>query len=113
MELEYIGDIKDDVYNMISNENKRNPILKSCIARVIYENDYYMSDERPIERDCHYIAIGAYAIETNNFDELIDDIIQEIKRSIDAIESGEYDNELTEEDKRYIFEDIEKIKNKL
>lgn len=25
-----------------------------------------MSDEKPIERDCHYIAIRAYAIETNN-----------------------------------------------
>lgn len=124
MELEYIEDIKDDIINMITNDLKRRDAFESCVSRVVFENDYYMSDEMPIERDCHYIAIGAYAVESNNTKNLPDEVsitglldsnsknlLDEIKRSIGVIKSGAYDNSLTEEDKKYIFEDIKLIES--
>lgn len=124
MELQYIEDIKDDIINMITNDLKRRDAFESCVSRVVFENDYYMSDEMPIERDCHYIAIGAYAVESNNTKNLPDEVsitglldsnsknlLDEIKRSIGVIKSGAYDNSLTEEDKKYIFEDIKLIES--
>ncbi|MDU4860750.1 MAG: hypothetical protein E6356_17775 [Terrisporobacter othiniensis] len=124
MELEYIEDIKDDIINMITNDLKRRDAFESCVSRVVFENDYYMSDEMPIERDCHYIAIGAYAVESNNTKNLPDEVsitglldsnsknlLDEIKRSIGVIKSGAYDDSLTEEDKKYIFEDIKLIES--
>ena len=85
--------------------------FKVGVARVIYENDYYMSDERPVEKDCHYIAIGAYAVESNNIDELEGMVLDEIKRSINTIESGKYNDSFSEEDEVCIYDDINKIKN--
>lgn len=124
MELEYFEDIKDDIINMITNDLKRKDPFKYCVSRVVFENDYYMSDEMPIERDCHYIAIGAYAVESNNTKNLpkmvsitglsdsnSKNLLDEIKRSIEVIKSGAYDNSLTEEDKKYIFEDIKSIES--
>ena len=124
MELEYIEDIKDDIINMITNDLKRRDAFESCVSRVVFENDYYMSDEMPIERDCHYIAIGAYAVESNNTKNLPDEVsitglldsnsknlLDEIKRSIGVIKSGAYDDSLTEEDNIYIFEDIKLIES--
>jgi len=109
MELEYI-EIKDDIFNMVSNESKRNPIFKSCIARAIHENDYYMSIERPIECACYYIAIGVYVATTDNIDNVDSNVLNRIKQSYDIINSGRYDKYLTDEDKDYIKEDIEMIK---
>lgn len=111
MELEYLEEIKDDVISMIKSTMSYNETFKVGVARVIFENDYYMSDERPIEKDCHYISIGAYAVESNNIDELECDVIAEIKRSVNTIESGKYNDNLTDEDKNYIYDDINKIKN--
>lgn len=37
--------------------------------------------------------------------------LDEIKRSIEVIKSGAYDNSLTQEDKKYIFEDIKLIES--
>ena len=124
MELEYLEEIKDDVTSLINSSLKSCSEFKSCVARVAYENDLYMSDEMPIERDCHYIAIGAYAVESNNtknlpkmvsitglLDSNSKNLLDEIKRSIEVIKSGAYDNGLTEEDKKYIFEDIKLIES--
>lgn len=111
MDISYLKDIKDDVFNMIENESKRNHIFQSCVARVIHENDYYISDEMPTERDCYYIAIGIYTIESDNKLNLADKVKKEIKRSIATIKSGKYDKCFTEEDKKYIYEDIKTIEN--
>lgn len=108
MELEYI-EIKDDIFNMVSNESKRNPIFKSCIARAIHENDYYMSIERPIECTCYYIAIGVYVATTDNIDNVDSNVLNRIKQSYDIINSRRYDKYFTEEDKNYIFKDIKII----
>lgn len=124
MELEYLEEIKNDVASLINSSLRSCSEFKGCVARVAYENDYYMSDEMPIERDCHYIAIGAYAVESNNVKNLPDKISitgsldsesknlsDEIARSIKVIKSGEYDGDLTDEDKKYIYEDIKLIED--
>lgn len=111
MELKYFEEIKDDVISMIKSTMSYDETFKVGVARVIYENDYYMSDERTIEKDCHYIAIGAYAVESNNIDELECDVLDEIKRSVNTIESGKYNESFTNEDKTYIYDDIDKIKS--
>lgn len=110
MELEYLEEIKDDVISMIKSTMSYGETFKVGVARVIYENDYYMSDERPIEKDCHYIAIGAYAVETNNADELECNVLDEIKRSINNIETAKDNYNFADEDRKYIYDDINKIK---
>lgn len=109
MELEYLEDIKDDVNDMISNDMKFGSEIRACIARVIHENDLYMSDERPVEKACHYIAIATYAIETNNIKSLDSKVLNEIKISFEIIKSGKYSKFFTEEDKFYISKDIKTI----
>lgn len=113
LELAYIEDIKDDIKSMINTTMRYGEVFQTGVARVIFENDYYMSDERHIERDCHYIAIGVYAIESSNISELDEKVLKEIRRSIGIIESGEYDNEFTDEDKKHLKEDIKIIKEYL
>ncbi|WP_290059826.1 hypothetical protein [Paraclostridium bifermentans] len=110
MELEY-NEIREDIFNMISNESKRNPIFKSCVARVIHENDLYMSSEKPVEMACHYIAIAAYAAITDNIKNLDSKVLDKIKQSYDTINSGRYDKYFTEEDKKFIKQDLDTIKN--
>lgn len=124
MELEYLEEIKEDVISLINSSLRTCSEFEACVARVVYENDYYMSGKMPIERDCHYIAIGAYAVESNNTKNLPDEIsitgvrdsnsknlLDEIKRSIEVIKSGKYDNDFADKDKKYIYEDINLIEN--
>jgi hypothetical protein len=110
MELTYVEDIKDDVQEMINSMIEHNYGFTVGVNRVIAENDYYMSSKRPIERDCHYVAIGVSTIETGNIGNLAISIKNEIKRSVENIEKGLYDNYFTKEDKKYIKRDIETIK---
>lgn len=110
IELEY-NEIREDICNMISNESKRNPIFKSCVARAIYENDYYISNEQAIECACYYIAIGAYTVITDNINNLDSKVLDRIKQSYDIISHGRYNKYFTEEDKKYIKEDLNKIEN--
>lgn len=111
MELDYFEEIKDDVIEMISSDAKFGSTFKACVARVIHENDYYMSDERPVEMACHYIAIGAYAVTTDNIKNLNVKVVDKIKESYEIINSGKYDKYFTEEDKKHIKEDLIKIQN--
>lgn len=111
MELEYIEDIKNDVEEMINSDIQQGSIFKACVARVIHENDLYMSNEKPVEQACHYIAIGVYAVKTNNIDNLDPKVLDKIKKSYEIISSERYDKYFTEEDKKYIKEDINKIRN--
>ena len=113
MELEYLEDIKEDVNDMIYNDMKLGSDVKACIARVIHENDLYMSDEKPVEKACHYIAIAAYAIETNNIKNLDSKVLNEINSSFEIIKSGKYSNFFTEEDKVYISKDIKTIEESM
>lgn len=111
MELEYFEDIKDDVNEMINSDMKFGSAFKACVARVIHENDLYMSDEKPVEKACHYIAIGAYAIETDNIKNLDSKVLNEINRSFNIIKSGRYNKYFTDQDKEYIDKDINLIEN--
>lgn len=111
MELEYLEDIKEDIEEMINSDMQQGSTFKTCVARVIHENDLYMSNERPVEQACHYIAIAAYAATTNNIDNLDSKVVNKIKQSYEIISTGRYKKYFTEEDKKYIKEDINKIKN--
>lgn len=111
LELEYLEEIKNDVKEMIDTMISNGENFNTGIAWVIHENDLYMSDEKPVEEACHYVSIGAYAVETNNIDNLEEKVLKRVKESINIIESGKYDSEFTEEDKKYIYEDIRTINN--
>lgn len=111
LELEYLEEIKEDVKAMINTMINNKEKFKTGVAWVIHENDLYMSDKKPIEQACHYVAIGAYAVDTNNITEIEEKVLKKIKESINVIESGKYDVNFTDEDKKYIYEDIERIKN--
>lgn len=111
MELDYLDDIKYDVDELINSMIEHNYGFIVGVNRVIEENDYYMSDERPVEMACHYLAIGAYTATTNNIKKLGEKVLDKIKESYEIINSGKYDKYFTEEDKKYIKEDLVKIKN--
>lgn len=111
MELDYLDDIKDDVDELINSMIEHNYGFIVGVNRVIEENDYYISDERPVEMACHYIAIGAYAAITDNIKNLDKKVVDKIKESYEIINSGRYDKYFTEEDKKYIKEDLIKIQN--
>lgn len=110
MELEYFEEIKDDVIEMIESDLKYGSTFKACVARVIHENDLYMSNEKPVEMACHYIAIGSYAT-IDNIKNLDLKVLDKIKQSYEIINSGRYDKYFTEEDKKYIKKDLNTIKN--
>ncbi len=111
MELDYLNDIKDDVDELINSMIEHNYGFVVGVNRVIEENDYYMSNERPVEMACHYIAIGAYTATTNSIKNLGEKVLEKIKESYEIINSGIYDKFFTEKDKKYIKEDLIKIKN--
>ncbi|MBN8046934.1 hypothetical protein J0A94_03770 [Paraclostridium bifermentans] len=111
MELEYLEEIKEDVEELIRATKKFGSEFKACVARVIHENDLYMSSEKPVEMACHYIAIAAYAVITDNIKNLDSKVLDKIKQSYEIINSGRYDKYFTEEDKKYIKEDINTINN--
>lgn len=110
MELNYLEDIRDDVYQLINSMIEHNYGFLVGINRVIEENDYYMSTERPIEMACHYIVIGSYAATTNNIEILDRRILDKIKESYNIINSGVYDKYFTKEDKNNIWQDLNLIK---
>lgn len=109
MELEYLEDIKEDFIDTYKNHIDRDG-LNPCVNWFISENDLYMTDKYPVEDACHYIAIGAYLICKNKIKDLDKNILNKIKESYSLIKGGIYDKYFTEEDKKYIDEDIETIK---
>lgn len=109
VELTY-EEIKDDVEELINSMIDHNEGFVVGVNRVIAENDYYMSDKRPADRDCHYISIGISTIKTNNINNLEESIKAEIRRSIENIEDGKYNKYFSEEDRKYIYDDILSIK---
>lgn len=109
MKLEYYDDIKDDFINSYNTYMELSG-LNPFVHWFIHENDLYMTDEYPVENACHYLVIGSYLIYKEKIKELDKRIFGEIKKSYDLIESGVYDKHFTEEDKKYIKEDIETIK---
>lgn len=111
MELEYFEEIKDDVIEMIESDMKYGSTFKACVARVIHENDLYMSSEKPVEMACHYIAIAAYSATTDNTKNLDSKVLEKINQSYKIINSGRYDKYFTEEDKKFIKQDLDTIKS--
>ena len=109
VELEYLEDIKDDFIDTYNNHIDRDG-LNPCVNWFIHENDLYMTDEYLVENACHYLAIGAYLIYKDEIKELDKEILNRIKESYYLIKSGMYDKYFTEEDRKYIMEDVERIK---
>lgn len=109
MELEYYDEIKDDFMNAYDIYMKMTG-LNPFVNWFIHENDLYMTDEYPIENACHYLAIGTYLIVKDKIKRLDKEILNRIKESYESINRGIYDEHFTEEDKKYIKEDIEIIK---
>lgn len=109
MELEYFEDIKDDFIDTYEHHIDMDG-LNPCVKWFIHENDLYMTDEHPVENACHYLAIGSYLIVKGKIEELDDKILNKIKESYKMIDSRIYDKYFTEEDKKYIKEDMDIIK---
>lgn len=119
IELEYLEDIKGYIEESIEQMKKGGYGFETGIHWAVHENDC-MDDDYKEVRDCHYIGMGAYSVETNNIENIPEIVsvigkdkmlLHEIKRSVDVIKSGKYDNYFTEEDKKYIYEDIKTIEN--
>ncbi|WP_290059830.1 hypothetical protein [Paraclostridium bifermentans] len=108
MELEYFEDIKADFIDTYIHHIESDG-LNPCVHWFLHESDVYMTDKYPAENACHYLAIGAYLIFKKRINELDKGILEKIKKSYEDIKNGKYNNLFTNEDKKYISEDIDLI----